>query len=813
MGVANPPTRRPSSAEPIDWSTFDYTNARVTPGQGVWAQSPFWSGTAGSNRAGQQTQMNAPTPAALALRARMQAVLQPYGQAIARGDPDQINPFIQDLLDNDPQIQQILGGMPLQAALASSGRGTMGDAGATGVPNRDNQFFPAYRAGEVGTTERIGLGVTSALLAGGIGGAVAGPAAAALSTTGGAAAGGAAAGAAGGAIATGAQDGGMNDLLRNMGTGAAIGGVTGGVASGLSGATSSLNPAVSGAIRGGVTGGINPALRGGGLNEILEGMASGAVGGGVSGSTGVSQLGSLANTGTRMLLNRGGGGSAPASATGQTNMPINNVNTKTPMRTNTGGQPGGDLNPNMPTISASSGLPFANRQAQEAFYYGPQGAGRQSNNVPLNSNIIVEPLTGASKPMPTDMTGLLQMLNGGTGDAPLSSPMQPTATAGAQPKGWFEDLLTGLGLNWSANRSEQDAETARRVADPFGPQRDQYQQMLQQFMGQGPNGAGGGSYDQMLQQMLNNGGSSNRLEQFTDAGGPTKYHSMLEQLMTGGSNAIADRPGYQFRLDQGMKALDRRNNAMGMLNSGNSSFDIMNYAQGLASTEFAAEEARLQGLAGMESTDWFNKGNMYSNVDQLANQNFGTRGQLALGGMGQGDNRTANWGNLLSRLSGADSSSPAAAANAWGMQRMGAMENMGALAQLLGGGGQGGGQGGQGNGLTGLIGQGIKGLGELLSRMFSPGRDPNQTFDPTKDPAWNQYNDTTPFDGYSPWAPGGQDTWLSPEGEYINPYTPDFSNPGFDPAIYPSDAGGGEVPIEWGEFSPDDWAGDDGFGW
>lgn len=58
-------------------------------------------------------------------------------------------------------------------------------------------------------------------------------------------------------------------------------------------------------------------------------------------------------------------------------------------------------------------------------------------------------------------------------------------------------------------------------------------------------------------------------------------------------------PGYQFRRDEGLKAVDRANAARGLLNSGGADKARMRYADGLASSEFDAYTSRLAQLAGM----------------------------------------------------------------------------------------------------------------------------------------------------------------------------------------------------------------------
>lgn len=58
-------------------------------------------------------------------------------------------------------------------------------------------------------------------------------------------------------------------------------------------------------------------------------------------------------------------------------------------------------------------------------------------------------------------------------------------------------------------------------------------------------------------------------------------------------------PGYAFRRDEGLKAIDRSRAARGLLNSGGADKARMRYADGLASSEYDAYAGRLAQLAGV----------------------------------------------------------------------------------------------------------------------------------------------------------------------------------------------------------------------
>lgn len=66
-----------------------------------------------------------------------------------------------------------------------------------------------------------------------------------------------------------------------------------------------------------------------------------------------------------------------------------------------------------------------------------------------------------------------------------------------------------------------------------------------------------------------------------------------------GNGGFTASPGYQFRMDEGLKAIDRQNSARGVLNSGGADKSRMRYAQGLASTEYDTFANRIAALAGV----------------------------------------------------------------------------------------------------------------------------------------------------------------------------------------------------------------------
>ncbi len=84
------------------------------------------------------------------------------------------------------------------------------------------------------------------------------------------------------------------------------------------------------------------------------------------------------------------------------------------------------------------------------------------------------------------------------------------------------------------------------------------------------------------------------------------------------SAAVAATPGYQFRMAEGLKAIDRSNAARGVLNSGGADKARLRFAEGLAADEYGQYANRLAALAG---------------VGQSATGSTAAAGQAAVGGI------------------------------------------------------------------------------------------------------------------------------------------------------------------------------------
>lgn len=130
-------------------------------------------------------------------------------------------------------------------------------------------------------------------------------------------------------------------------------------------------------------------------------------------------------------------------------------------------------------------------------------------------------------------------------------------------------------------------------------------------------------------------------------------------------NVIANDPGYQFRLSEGQKALERSAAAKGGLFSGGTLKDLTRYGQNFASNEFQNVYNRAMGLAGLGQ----NSTNVMTNAGQntansvagntmegaINEANARASGYAALGkGIGGAINAGLNW----AQMSGMGASNP-----------------------------------------------------------------------------------------------------------------------------------------------------------
>lgn len=149
-------------------------------------------------------------------------------------------------------------------------------------------------------------------------------------------------------------------------------------------------------------------------------------------------------------------------------------------------------------------------------------------------------------------------------------------------------------------------------------------------------------------------------------GGATSlYLDSLGVNGAGGNQNAVDAfqagPGYQFTLDQGLDALNRRRAAAGMLNSGNADLDAVKFGTGLANQTYGDWQTRLAGFVNPELSATQGAATGIAGIDQsLANlysndaaSRLGLAGTVASGQAGVNSAQAANdvaLGNSLAGL-------------------------------------------------------------------------------------------------------------------------------------------------------------------
>jgi hypothetical protein len=166
---------------------------------------------------------------------------------------------------------------------------------------------------------------------------------------------------------------------------------------------------------------------------------------------------------------------------------------------------------------------------------------------------------------------------------------------------------------------------------------------------------------------------------------------LLRQMQAGDfdqrfdASQLQNDPGYQFRLAQGQRALERSAAARGGLNSGAFMKSLGAYSQGLASDEFQNAWARNQ----TENTGRYNRLAGMAGVGQTAAQNLGAFGGQTANALGQyGAQHGNQMGNYYGAVGGAQSAGAIGAGNAFsgGMSSLGNMATMAGMYGSYGGG-------------------------------------------------------------------------------------------------------------------------------
>ena len=171
-------------------------------------------------------------------------------------------------------------------------------------------------------------------------------------------------------------------------------------------------------------------------------------------------------------------------------------------------------------------------------------------------------------------------------------------------------------------------------------------------------------------------------------------------------------PGYEFRLSEGMKAIERSGSARGLSLSGRQLKDLARFGQGLASEEFGRaygrerQEAFDEFITGREGrTIQFNRLAALAGLGQTASGTSATLTQQAgttIAGQQIGAGRTIS--DLLLQGANARASGYAAQGRATGQAIQNTGQNLTSLAALYYLGGRGGGGGGGSTTITGYRG-------------------------------------------------------------------------------------------------------------
>lgn len=148
--------------------------------------------------------------------------------------------------------------------------------------------------------------------------------------------------------------------------------------------------------------------------------------------------------------------------------------------------------------------------------------------------------------------------------------------------------------------------------------------------------------------------------------GQSSLGELMRQMQAGAfdqqfdPSQLANDPGYQFRMEQGQKALERSASARGLMNSGGALKSLARYSQGVAADEFQNAWGRNQS----ENTGRYNRLANMAGLGQQAAQNLGNWGGQHAGHMGQMSGQHAsNMGGLFAAGGNIDASNAMAQAN------------------------------------------------------------------------------------------------------------------------------------------------------
>ena len=347
-------------------------------------------------------------------------------------------------------------------------------------------------------------------------------------------------------------------------------------------------------------------------------------------------------------------------------------------------------------LSSSAAKSAANTQAQASDYaanlqnqLGNRALDIQQQNTAYNQALAAPGISSGYTAL-RNLNYLLGLPEAGQFNSQIAQPPAPTST---NPYG------SGIGPDvqaapaYSSVRAVDGAPEMQRLANPdalIGPDGKQIMD------------TGGGQFTPPAQTTTNPTGAPVPIGNVNTALGP--YGSLStgfnEQFVAPTDVTEQNDPGYQFRLNQGLKAIQAGAAAKGNLFSGGTLKSLNDYAQNQASNEYGNvynrafnEYAQRYNIANNNSTNQFNRLSTLAGMGQTQATNLGYLNNA--GAQNSGNilmNTGAQIGNDVQNAAAARASGYVGSANAWN----GALSGVGgslstlALLQKLNGGSTGG---------------------------------------------------------------------------------------------------------------------------
>lgn len=133
----------------------------------------------------------------------------------------------------------------------------------------------------------------------------------------------------------------------------------------------------------------------------------------------------------------------------------------------------------------------------------------------------------------------------------------------------------------------------------------------------------------------------------------TEALDMYRDIVLGGDmSKFTQSPGYQFRLGEGLKALEGRGSAMGMTQSGAQQKAIQDYAQSMASDEYGNVLGRIGGLMGQGLQSAGQAGSFLTGTGSNIANMYGQLGQTQASMMAQKGRQKAQLWNSAMNMGG-----------------------------------------------------------------------------------------------------------------------------------------------------------------